>query len=60
MKERIIEILYMESYASENGVNLSSEDFEEVSDKILSLIKSEILKDIEIKELNDNSNFQKL
>ena len=43
MKEKIIEVLYMESYASENGVNLSSEDFEEVADKIIDLVQIIVL-----------------
>ena len=60
MKEKIIEILYMESYSDENRSTLISEDFEEVANKIISLFKSEILTNNEIKELNNNSNFPKL
>ena len=43
MKEKIIEMLYMESYSDENKVFIVSEDFEEVTDRILSLVKETIL-----------------
>lgn len=43
MKEKIIEMFYMESYSDENKVFIVSEDFEEVADRIVNLVKEIII-----------------